>query len=80
MSPRTMVKHLSIEEEEKLRKEELKLQQNYTKRENDVSFFAQHISKKAKAPNKTVRHQASKSPDKAYDSNVVKNLAIKHEL
>ena len=40
MSPRTMVKHLSIEEEKKLREEELKLQQSYTKRENDVSFFA----------------------------------------
>ena len=80
MSPRTMAVHLSIEEERKLRDEELKIQQSQTKRDNDVSFFAQHIAKKNKKTIRTARLQDSKSPDRAYDSNTIKKLAIKHEL
>ena len=54
MSPRTMVAHLSIEEEKKLRDDELKYQYNQTKRDHDVNFFAHHIAKKSKKTNKSL--------------------------
>ena len=46
MSPRSMVMHLSIEQERKLKQIEAKHLESQTKRENDVSFFAHHIGKK----------------------------------
>ena len=55
MSPRSMITHLSIEQERQLKKMEAKQLETQTRREHDVNFFSHHISKKKNQRNKSVK-------------------------
>ena len=60
MSPRSMITHLSIEQERQLKKMEAKQLENQVKRANDVDFFSNHINKKK--PFKSHRLGSLKNP------------------